>query len=187
MGSNNDTEVIFDEEQFLRQQSTVHVTPLPLAYTPPLPCLATMEPLDALLMGDEVISTTLARENTEFIKSSVDDLVLIPRESEVTSVCNDLECSNLDMMSRSVETSDFILEEISAEIGLDDSISTKIDDGDYNSEGDILYLEQLLNEDIISDLSPALLPKESSLLVLQLPDFKQICLKEVERFDPFSP
>ncbi|GJS82030.1 hypothetical protein Tco_0748571 [Tanacetum coccineum] len=161
-----------------------------------------MEPLDALLMGDEVISTTLARENTEFIKSSVDDLVPIPRESEVTSVCNDLECTddhvpiprmfekplgNLDMMSRSVETSDFILEEISAEIGLDDSISMKIDDGDYDSEGDILYLEQLLNEDIISDLSPALLPKESSLLVLRLPDFKQICLKEVERFDPFSP
>nr|GFC65848.1 hypothetical protein [Tanacetum cinerariifolium] len=44
-------------------------------------------------MGDEVISTTLERENEEFIKSSVDDLVLIPRETEVTSVCDDLECS----------------------------------------------------------------------------------------------
>ncbi|GJR35198.1 hypothetical protein Tco_1210882 [Tanacetum coccineum] len=85
-------EAIFGGE-LRRQQSTAHVTPPPLAYTPPLPCLATMEPLDALLMGDEVISTTLARENTEFIKSSVDDLVPIPRESEVTSVCNDLECS----------------------------------------------------------------------------------------------
>ncbi|GKF20495.1 hypothetical protein Tco_0069133, partial [Tanacetum coccineum] len=149
-----------------------------------------MEPLDALLMGDEVISTTLARENTEFIKSSVDDLIPIPRESEVTSVYIDLPfgeqietlsmgdrkidfnplkdveilkvmfekpLGNLDMMSRSVETSDFILEEISTGIGLNDSISTKIDDGYYDSEGDILYLEQLLNEDIISDLSPALL------------------------------
>ncbi|GKC45496.1 hypothetical protein Tco_1063218, partial [Tanacetum coccineum] len=52
----------------------------------------TKEPLDTLLMGDEVISTIPERENDEFIKSSVDDHVLIPRESEVTSVCDDLEC-----------------------------------------------------------------------------------------------
>ncbi|GJW38568.1 hypothetical protein Tco_0064413 [Tanacetum coccineum] len=36
-------------------------------------------------MGDEVISTTPVREDDKFIKSSVDDLVPIPRESEVTS------------------------------------------------------------------------------------------------------
>ncbi|GKG03732.1 hypothetical protein Tco_0311368, partial [Tanacetum coccineum] len=41
-----------------------------------------MEPSDTFLMGVEVISTILARENNEFIKSSVDDLVPIPRESE---------------------------------------------------------------------------------------------------------
>ncbi|GJU86227.1 hypothetical protein Tco_1293773 [Tanacetum coccineum] len=52
----------------------------------------TKEPSDTLLMGDEVISTTPERENNEFIKSSVDDLVPILRESEVTSVCDDLEC-----------------------------------------------------------------------------------------------
>ncbi|GJV47822.1 hypothetical protein Tco_1438034 [Tanacetum coccineum] len=61
------------------------------AYTPSLPFLTTMEPADTLLMGDEVISTTPARENNELIKSSVDDLVLIPRESEVTSDSN-LQC-----------------------------------------------------------------------------------------------
>ncbi|GKD86992.1 hypothetical protein Tco_1358146 [Tanacetum coccineum] len=47
--------------------------------------------LNTLLIGDEVISTILARETDEFIKSSVDDLVLILRESEVTSD-SDLEC-----------------------------------------------------------------------------------------------
>ncbi|GKE91447.1 hypothetical protein Tco_1572542 [Tanacetum coccineum] len=51
----------------------------------------TKEPLDTLLIGDEVISTIPARETDKFIKSSVDDLVPIPRESEVTSN-NDLEC-----------------------------------------------------------------------------------------------
>ncbi|GJY19070.1 hypothetical protein Tco_0390561 [Tanacetum coccineum] len=52
-------------------------------------------------------------------------------------------------------------------------------------EGDILYFEQLLNEDTSSDVSQALLPTESSSLVPPLPDPKQICLREVERFDPF--
>ncbi|GKC48991.1 hypothetical protein Tco_1071736 [Tanacetum coccineum] len=52
----------------------------------------TKEPSDALLMGDKVLSTTPARENDEFIKSSVDDLVPIPKESEVTSSCDDFEC-----------------------------------------------------------------------------------------------
>nr|GEW45798.1 NAC domain-containing protein [Tanacetum cinerariifolium] len=41
--------------------------------------------------GDEVISTTPARETDELIKSSVDDLVPIPRDSKVTSDSN-LEC-----------------------------------------------------------------------------------------------
>nr|GFB76325.1 hypothetical protein [Tanacetum cinerariifolium] len=65
--SDDDTEVIFDNELFLREHT--------------------------LLMGDEAISTTPVRENNEFIKSSVDDLVLIPWESEVTLVSTYLECS----------------------------------------------------------------------------------------------
>ncbi|GJX60404.1 hypothetical protein Tco_0291794 [Tanacetum coccineum] len=63
----------------------------PPAYSSSLPFLATMEPTYTLLMGDEVISTILAREINEFIKSSVDDLVPIPRESEVTLDSN-YEC-----------------------------------------------------------------------------------------------
>ncbi|GJZ24683.1 hypothetical protein Tco_0562142 [Tanacetum coccineum] len=52
----------------------------------------TKEPSDTLLMGVEVISITPEGENDKFIKSSVDDLVPIPRESKVTLVCDDLEC-----------------------------------------------------------------------------------------------
>ncbi|GJY13437.1 hypothetical protein Tco_0382746 [Tanacetum coccineum] len=74
---------------------------------------------------------------------------------------------------------------ITTKIVLDDSISTDIDDRYYDSKGDILYFEQLLNEDTSSDVSQALLPTESSSLVPPLPDPKQICLREVERFDPF--
>nr|GEY48944.1 hypothetical protein [Tanacetum cinerariifolium] len=169
---------------------------------------------------DKVIITIPARENNKFIKSSVDDFVPIPRESEVTSVSIDFECEdseinfnpswnieelehllandlvhvprvfdepldNSDLMSRSIETIGLILEELTTEIGLEDSILIEINDGYYDSEGDIVYFKQLLNEDTYSNLYPALLPTESSLLVLPLPIFKQTCLREVEKFDPF--
>ncbi|GKB63182.1 hypothetical protein Tco_0919368 [Tanacetum coccineum] len=238
----------------------------------------TMEPSDTFLMRDEVIITIPAREPNEFKKSSVDDLVPIPRESKVTSVCDDFECDmpattplpptdareeyfninsplgeqvvnflmeNVDvaglprhlvkrlfsyllknpsltkgmfeeplgddskprsydvtflnlffdfnddytlcydslffdeefedinsldppksaplnyeclgdpnLVSRSIETSDLVLEELTAEIGLDDSIHTQVDDGYYDSEGDILFLEHLLIEETFSDPTP---------------------------------
>nr|GEY98372.1 hypothetical protein [Tanacetum cinerariifolium] len=212
-------------------------------------------------MGDEFISTTPERENDEFIKSGVDDLVPIPMESEVTSGCDDLECdmhvntplptthvreedfdinspigeyvvdflmenvdvadlprhlvkqifshllknlsltkgmsdeplvarvfdeplSNFNSMPRSSENSK-LFEELITEFGLEDSIPTEIDDRCHDSKGDILYFEQLLNEDTSFDVSPALLPTESTSLDLPLPDPKQICLRGVERFDPF--
>ncbi|GJV91231.1 hypothetical protein Tco_1539044 [Tanacetum coccineum] len=68
------------------------------------------EPSDTLLIGDEVINTTLARKNDEFIKSSVDDLVPIPRKSKVTSVYNDLECDmpvNTPFPTTDVKEEDF--------------------------------------------------------------------------------
>ncbi|GKE02635.1 hypothetical protein Tco_1390618 [Tanacetum coccineum] len=88
-GGDDYTEVTYDTEQCLSDHYTALVTPS--AYTPSIPFLATMEPTNTLLMGDEVISTIPAREIDEFIKSSVDDLVPIPRESEVT-IDSNLEC-----------------------------------------------------------------------------------------------
>ncbi|GJZ07993.1 hypothetical protein Tco_0542276 [Tanacetum coccineum] len=65
-----------------------------LAYTLSLNLFphSTIEPTDTLLMADEVISTTPARENDKLIKSSIDALVSIPWVLEVTSICDDLEC-----------------------------------------------------------------------------------------------
>ncbi|GKC61650.1 hypothetical protein Tco_1089248 [Tanacetum coccineum] len=92
-GSNDFMEVPFDDERILRKHNTAHMTPPPLAYTPTLPVLATMKPLDTFLMEDEVINTIPEKENDEFIMSSVDDLVPILRESELTLDSTDLECS----------------------------------------------------------------------------------------------
>ncbi|GJV13975.1 hypothetical protein Tco_1359298 [Tanacetum coccineum] len=200
----------------------------------------TKEPSDTLLRGDKVISTTPARENDEFITSSVDDLVLIPRESDIplntplsttdvteenfdinsplgeyvvdflmenvdvadlprhlefedissmdppkSAPLNHEPLGNPDSVSRSLETSDLILEDLTAEIGLDDLIPTEIDDGYYDSEGDILFLEHLLIEETFFDPTTVVLPKKSTLLVTPAPASKQSSLREVERLDPF--
>nr|GEV66364.1 putative reverse transcriptase domain-containing protein [Tanacetum cinerariifolium] len=50
--------------------------------------------------------------------------------------------------------SDFLLEETDAFLSLDDSIPPSIDNGIYDSEGDILFLEELLNDDPTIDLLP---------------------------------
>ncbi|GJS02683.1 hypothetical protein Tco_0319191 [Tanacetum coccineum] len=210
-----------------------------------------MDPTNTLLMGDEVISTIPAREIDEFIKSSVNDPVPVPRESEVTSdsisecdmstplpttdvkeedfdinsplreqvvdflmenvdvvgfprhlvkeidfnPCRDIEelefllandpapvprvfdepLGNFDSMSRPIETSDLILEELTTEIGLDNLISTKIDDRYHDSEGDILYFEQLLNEDASSDVSPAFTYRSGGKTeVMETPSFSSL-------------
>ncbi|GKD19219.1 reverse transcriptase domain-containing protein [Tanacetum coccineum] len=52
------------------------------------------------------------------------------------------------------EDSDFLLEETDAFLALDDSIPPEIDNGIYDSKGDILFLEKLLNDDPIKDLPP---------------------------------
>ncbi|GJS92839.1 hypothetical protein Tco_0799807 [Tanacetum coccineum] len=56
--------------------------PPSIAITPILP---TLEPEDSLIMGNEELSTIPEKESDEFIKSSVEDLVPIPSESEDTS------------------------------------------------------------------------------------------------------
>nr|GEV45230.1 Gag-Pol polyprotein [Tanacetum cinerariifolium] len=53
-----------------------------IAITPVLP---NMEPRDFLIMRDEDLSTIPEKKSDEVIKSSVEDLVLIPNESEDTS------------------------------------------------------------------------------------------------------
>ncbi|GKA36498.1 reverse transcriptase domain-containing protein [Tanacetum coccineum] len=50
--------------------------------------------------------------------------------------------------------SDFLLEETGTFLSLDDSIRSGIDNGIYDSEGDILFLEELLNKDPTPNLPP---------------------------------
>ncbi|GJV13750.1 reverse transcriptase domain-containing protein [Tanacetum coccineum] len=54
--------------------------------------------------------------------------------------------------------SDFLFEETNAFLSLNDSIPPGINDGTYDSEGDILFLESLLNDDPTPDLPPTAHP-----------------------------
>nr|GEX09973.1 hypothetical protein [Tanacetum cinerariifolium] len=55
------------------------------------PVLPTMEPEDSLIMGDKDLRTIPEKESDKFIKSIIEDLIPIPRESKDTSD-SDKEC-----------------------------------------------------------------------------------------------
>ncbi|GJZ79731.1 hypothetical protein Tco_0644568 [Tanacetum coccineum] len=156
----------------------------------------------------------LAREIDEFIKSSVDGLVPISRESELTLDSTDLECSMLiDPPLPCTDVLGDTIVDINLPLGEHlDTLSTGDREIDLDPIRDIEELERLLVDDPvpvprvfdeplgnsdslfdeefedISSLDPpksTLVIDESSLLVTPLPDPKQICLREVERFNPF--
>ncbi|GJY05954.1 hypothetical protein Tco_0371894 [Tanacetum coccineum] len=103
------------------------------------------QPEDSLIMGDEHLDTILEKESDELIKSSVENLVPIPSESEVT-FDNESECDMPDVPMENFKIYSnplFDDEEI---------ISPKIDPHYFNVESNLM--ESLLNRDILIDSSP---------------------------------
>ncbi|GJV96026.1 hypothetical protein Tco_1547603 [Tanacetum coccineum] len=72
---------VISKESTIPLNKTPQISPVN-AITHDLP---TEEPKDSLIMGNEELSTILEKESDEFIKSSVEDLIPIPRKSEDTS------------------------------------------------------------------------------------------------------
>nr|GEZ49503.1 hypothetical protein [Tanacetum cinerariifolium] len=111
--------------------------------------LPTEEPAYSLSMGDEHLSTISEIESDEVIKSSVENLVPIPSEFEVTSenerdddesfFVEDVPKENFKIYSNSLFDDE-------------ESISTKIDAHYFNAESNLL--ESLLNRDTLIDSSP---------------------------------
>ncbi|GJW29903.1 hypothetical protein Tco_0046778 [Tanacetum coccineum] len=144
-----------------------------IAITPDLP---TKEPEYSLIMWDENIDTIPEKESNELIKSSVENLVPIPSESEdffdngsdcdvpecdetsstFTTFSNPLFDSNDDFTSSDDESlsDEDVLKEIYSNPLFDDEeiISTKIDPHSFNVESNLI--ESLLNRDILIDSSP---------------------------------
>ncbi|GJY39742.1 hypothetical protein Tco_0426106 [Tanacetum coccineum] len=76
------------------------------------PVLSTEEPVDSLIMEDEHLDTILATESDEVIKSSVENLVPIPSESEgiPDSVCDMPLCNNPTPLEAFKEHSEIVVD-----------------------------------------------------------------------------
>nr|GEW46916.1 hypothetical protein [Tanacetum cinerariifolium] len=113
--------------------------------------LPTVKPEDSLRMGDEHLDTILETESDEFIKSSVENPVLSPSESEDDNECDVPACgdfttiSNLlfDIISSSSKI-DSLLDEFAGKFILLKSILSGIDETDYDPEEEIHLIKKLL-------------------------------------------
>ncbi|GJY60458.1 hypothetical protein Tco_0461115, partial [Tanacetum coccineum] len=159
--------------------------------------------------------------NDELIRSSVDDLVPILRETEVTLVCDDLECDmpiTILLPTTNVREEDFDFNSLPGEQVVDFLIenedvnglprhlvkqffshlvkhlsSTKrmsdepLGDDSKPRSYDVTFSNPLFdfNYDYILCYDNPLFDKELEDIITPLLDPEQICLREVERFDPF--
>nr|GEX04542.1 hypothetical protein [Tanacetum cinerariifolium] len=95
------------------------------------------EPDNSLSMGDEHLDTILATKSDEFIKSSVENLVQNPSESKGENECDVPACDDFTTFSNILFDADY-------------DFSSSIEEDDYDSERDILILEELLSNDSLS-------------------------------------
>ncbi|GJV10165.1 hypothetical protein Tco_1351706 [Tanacetum coccineum] len=107
------------------------------AITPDLP---TKEPDNSLSMGDKHLSTIPKTESDEVIKSSVENLVQNPRESEDECECDVPDCDD----SQTTKFSTF------SNPLFDDSTSSD----DESSHEEFIFLNLLLNRDTLMASSP---------------------------------
>nr|GEY63290.1 hypothetical protein [Tanacetum cinerariifolium] len=141
------------------------------------PVLSTKEPKDSLIMGDDHLDTILEKESDEFIKSSVENLVPSPSESEDISdcecnlpLCDDFPKSHLvtfsnplfdidndfsssdDKSSSDEDVSKENFKIFSNPLSDEEIISTKIYLYQFNADSDLI--ESLLNRDTLIISSP---------------------------------
>nr|GEZ65776.1 hypothetical protein [Tanacetum cinerariifolium] len=121
------------------------------AITPNEPVLSTEEPDNSLSMGDEHLDTIPATESDEFIKSSVENLIPIPKFSSIDD--DSFSLDNIDYIEASPPDSELVSSEVMEIVipevgGIDDGILLTIKD-------DILR-EKLLNVNLLIAKTEAL-------------------------------
>nr|GFA07512.1 hypothetical protein [Tanacetum cinerariifolium] len=95
------------------------------------------EPIDSLSMGDEHLDTILAMKSDEFIKSSVENLVPNPSESEGESECDMPACEAFTTFSNVLFNADYDFYSVDDQSFFDEDLLKKI------------YSNPLFNEEII--------------------------------------
>nr|GEV94511.1 reverse transcriptase domain-containing protein [Tanacetum cinerariifolium] len=128
-----------DEERTIPLRDIISQLPLSIIITTYPLVLPIEDPEDSLIMGNDELCTIPKKESDEFIKSSVEDLVLIPSESEDTSG-SDSECIL-------ASCDDFSPINIFEEKSLTFSNSLFDSNDDFTSSDD----ESLSNDDVLED------------------------------------
>nr|GEX24791.1 hypothetical protein [Tanacetum cinerariifolium] len=123
------------------------------------PVLSTEEPMNSLSMGDEHLDTIPATKSDEVIKSSVEDLVPIPSESEGENGCDVPSCFS--------------------------TFSNILFDADYDF--DSVHDQSLHNEDVLEKIfSNPLLRKKSCKIHEKYRSFHRIKSKASRKLKPWS-
>ncbi|GJU03633.1 putative reverse transcriptase domain-containing protein [Tanacetum coccineum] len=154
--------ICYDEDDSIPLRDIIARYSPSIAITSSCPVLSTREPEDSLIMGDEHLDTNPEKESEELIKSSVENLVPIPSESEDFSD-NESKCdmpidphyfnveSNLiesllnhDILIDSSPKFDYLLEEFSGELAHIDPVPSGIEKSDFDLEEEICFIENLL-------------------------------------------
>nr|GEV05231.1 hypothetical protein [Tanacetum cinerariifolium] len=125
------------------------------------PISLTEEPIDSLIMEDEHLDTVLATKLEELIKSSVENLVPNPSESEGEHECDVPACDDFTTFSNlrfdvgddfssnssiipSSSKIDYLLNEFAGELTLLKSVPPRIDKADCDPEEEIRLIKRLL-------------------------------------------
>nr|GFB02505.1 hypothetical protein [Tanacetum cinerariifolium] len=153
------------------------------AITPDEPVLSTEEPDNSISMGDEHLDTIPATESNEFTKSGVENLILIPSESEgiPEHVCDVPSHDNsppLDVLKDQIED----LSESNKEFSSIDDDSFSIDDIDYVEasppDSELVsseVMEIVIPETKSSSTSLNSLLEETNTFDNSLPEFETLC------------
>ncbi|GJR46991.1 hypothetical protein Tco_1315094 [Tanacetum coccineum] len=156
------------------------------------PALSTEEPVDSLIMEDEHLDTILATESGGFIKSSVENLVQNPSESEDffdIESDDDESFSDVDVPNKiysnplfdeeiifvKIDASiismiDSLVKQFSGELAHNDLIPPGINETDFDLEEDIHFIERLLYDNLFPQ-PPEAFQANSNTIIDSFPTF----------------
>ncbi|GKB43639.1 hypothetical protein Tco_0888581 [Tanacetum coccineum] len=108
-----------------------------------------LAPIDPIPLG--IVEADLdPEEDIRLIQKLLNDDLSPHSPEELNSEIPDAIIESVSPSSIPVKDSDSLMEEIDIFLALDDSIPPGIENDDYDSEGDVLFLKELLNDDSIS-------------------------------------
>nr|GEY39447.1 hypothetical protein [Tanacetum cinerariifolium] len=126
------------------------------------PVLSTEEPVNSLSMGDEHLDTISATKSDEVIKSSVEDLVPIPSESEGENGCDMPSC--FTTFSNILFDADYDFESVDDQSLHNEDVSKKIFSYPLFEEEIISIRKNQHHFNVESDLVESMLNRDSSII-----------------------